>query len=386
MIRCAMVAHLSEVSGAGVALLDTVRQLDPRRFSCTLVLPGAGPLAARAQGMGVEPVVVANAEVSLEAAGGLWARLRLLAGRGGYVLRLARMLRAGKFDLAYINSTSTVFAGLAAALAGVPVVWHVHETVENPPGRKLRVKLWMIEHLSRGLLYASQTGVEAFPASSVSRKLVVRNWVDVERLQAARRSEEMRRSWGAATDDVVVLANGLFARKGADVLLEAAAAALGEGVPLRVVLTGVAPDESAAFAEELRRRSEVAPLKGHVHFTGLVTDMPTALASADLYVSASRNEALPILVVEALVCGTPVICTDVGDCALLLRGGRRGALVKPGDAAALAAILIYEARNRESQAPMLERVRAEVAQEYGGKDFRAPLETFLAETIGETSG
>ena len=386
MIRCAMVAHLSEVSGAGVALLDTVRQLDPRRFSCTLVLPGAGPLAARAQGMGVEPVVVANAEVSLEAAGGLWARLRLLAGRGGYVLRLARMLRAGKFDLAYINSTSTVFAGLAAALAGVPVVWHVHETVENPPGRKLRVKLWMIEHLSRGLLYASQTGVEAFPASSVSRKLVVSNWVDVERLQAARRSEEMRRSWGAATDDVVVLANGLFARKGADVLLEAAAAALGEGVPLRVVLTGVAPDESAAFAEELRRRSEVAPLKGHVHFTGLVTDMPTALASADLYVSASRNEALPILVVEALVCGTPVICTDVGDCALLLRGGRRGALVKPGDAAALAAILIYEARNRESQAPMLERVRAEVAQEYGGKDFRAPLETFLAETIGETSG
>ncbi len=44
MIRCAMVAHLSEVSGAGVALLDTVRQLDPQRFDCTLVLPGAGLL------------------------------------------------------------------------------------------------------------------------------------------------------------------------------------------------------------------------------------------------------------------------------------------------------------------------------------------------------
>ena len=51
MIRCAMVAHLSEVSGAGVALLDTVRQLDPRRFSCTLVLPGAGPLALTDQAL-----------------------------------------------------------------------------------------------------------------------------------------------------------------------------------------------------------------------------------------------------------------------------------------------------------------------------------------------
>ena len=385
MIRCAMVAHLSEVSGAGVALLDTVRQLDPQRFDCTLVLPGAGLLGARARSMGVEPVVVPNAEMSLDAAGGVWARLRLLAGRSGYVVRLARMLHAGKFDLAYINSTSTVFAGLAAALARVPVVWHVHETVENPPGRKLRVKLWMIERMSRGLLYASQTGVDAFPAPSVARKLVVRNWVDVERLMAAQRNEELRQSWGAAADDVVVLANGLFARKGADVLLEAAAKALGEGVPLRVVLTGVAPDESAVFAEALRRRAEVAPLKGRVHFTGLVTDMPTALASADLYVSASRNEALPILVVEALVCGTPVICTDVGDCALLLRGGRRGALVKPDDVAALAAIIIYEARHRESRAPMIARVRAEVAQDFGGEDFRAPLETFLAETVGEAA-
>ncbi len=385
MIRCAMVAHLSEVSGAGVALLDTVRQLDPARFDCTLVLPGEGPLAGRAKSMGVEPVVVPNAEFSLEAAGGTWARMRLLAGRGGYVLRLAKILRRGKFDLAYINSTSTVFAGLAAALARVPVVWHVHETVENPVGRKLRMKLWMIERLSRGLLYASQTGVEAFPAPSVARKLVVRNWVDVDRLLAACRNEELRQSWGAAADDVVVLANGLFARKGADVLLEAAAVALAAGVPLRVVLTGEAPAESADFAGELERRAQIGRLKGRVHFTGLVSDMPTALASADLFVSASRNEALPILIVEALVCGTPVICTDVGDCALLLRGGRRGALVKPGDAAALAAVLSYEARHRESRAPMIARVRDEVAQDFGGKDFRAPLETFLAETVGEAT-
>ena len=171
-----MVAHLSEVSGAGVALLDTVRGLDPARFACTLVLPGEGPLAARARAAGVEPVIVPNPEVAMTESG-LFRRIALLGARAAYVARLARFLRRGGFRLAYVSSTYSVFAGLAARLAGIRVVWHVHETIEKP-GRALRAKLWMIERMASGLLYASRTGMESFPARRVRRRMVVRNAVD----------------------------------------------------------------------------------------------------------------------------------------------------------------------------------------------------------------
>lgn len=379
-----MVAHLSEVSGAGVALLDTVRGLDPARFACTLVLPGEGPLAARARAAGVEPVIVPNPEVAMTESG-LFRRIALLGARAAYVARLARFLRRSGFRLAYVSSTYSVFAGLAARLAGIRVVWHVHETIEKP-GRALRAKLWMIERMASGLLYASRTGMESFPARRVRRRMVVRNAVDVERLRSARRDDILRAAWGAGPGDVVVLANGLFPRKGADVLLDAAESAVARGCAIRLVLAGLVPQGAEPFAEGLRRRASEGALKGRVHFAGLLPDMPAALASADLFVSASRNEALPIAIVEALVAGTRVISTNVGDCALLLEEGARGVLVPPGDAAALADALEAAATGGPVKEAALRRIGDAVAAEYGGPGFWKPLETFLAETVEGTPG
>jgi glycosyltransferase involved in cell wall biosynthesis len=376
VIRIAMIAHLSEVSGAGVALLDTAVHLDRSRFDPVLIVPAEGPLAVRARAAGMEPVIVANAEESMASAG-LARRLALAGRRAGYVARLRAFLARGGYALAYVSSSTSVFAGMAARLARIPVVWHIHETVEQP-GRATRLKLKWIERLSSGVLYASGSAEDAFPAAQVKRRLVVRNFVDVARFERADGGEAAREALGIPGGAAMVVSSGMFHRKAPDVFLQAAAMLCADpDCGARFVVLGAAAPGQEAFAADLHRRAAAPPLGGRVVFAGFRDDLPAVLKGADIFVSPSRNEALPIAITQAMAAGTPVIATDTGDCAALLEGGRLGLVVPREDAAALARAMrsaLADAPGARARAAL---AQAAVRERYAGADFWKPIEDFL---------
>jgi glycosyltransferase involved in cell wall biosynthesis len=67
--------------------------------------------------------------------------------------------------------------------------------------------------------------------------------------------------------------------------------------------------------------------------------MALVYAAADVYVSTSLADNLPLTVMEAMSCGTPVVGVDVGGMSDLVRDGETGALVTRRDPAALAGAL-----------------------------------------------
>src|SRR6185295_5494095 len=77
-------------------------------------------------------------------------------------------------------------------------------------------------------------------------------------------------------------------------------------------------------------------LSDRVTFHGHRDDVPSMLAAADLYVLASRTEALPNGVLEAMAAGLPVVAFAVEGLLDLVDNGRTGVLVTPGDPEALA--------------------------------------------------
>src|SRR5258708_23477642 len=77
-----------------------------------------------------------------------------------------------------------------------------------------------------------------------------------------------------------------------------------------------------------------AGIRERCHLLGLRQDISRLFSGMDIATTASRSEAFPIVVGEAMACGTPCVVTDVGDSALIVEN--TGTVVPPEDPRALA--------------------------------------------------
>lgn len=114
-------------------------------------------------------------------------------------------------------------------------------------------------------------------------------------------------------------------------LLDALKALDDEGVAYQAVLIGNGIDYQA-----MRDRAMHLQLHDRVRFTGLMEGQPLAdeLASGDFLVLSSNYENMPVVIIEALACGLPVVSTKVGGIDEIVNP-RNGLLVPPHDTNAL---------------------------------------------------
>ena len=98
---------------------------------------------------------------------------------------------------------------------------------------------------------------------------------------------------------------------------------------------GAAPPKDRVYEAELRIAAARAPLQGRVHFLGFVADPLARMRTWTVAVVASTEpEAGPLVALEAMSIGVPVVATDHGGVREVL--GDAGLLVTPGDPGALA--------------------------------------------------
>ena len=145
------------------------------------------------------------------------------------------------------------------------------------------------------------------------------------------------------TDDDVVLAfvGHEFDRKG---LRHLVAALTGLPDVVRVVVVGGDADMVRAAEEH----AAGVGVSGRVHFVGRVPDPRPALAAADLFALPSAYEAYPLVVLEALACGLPVIVTPTGGTTDVVVNGTNGWVVEATDVAITAAVRAYLEADRSA--------------------------------------
>ena len=197
---------------------------------------------------------------------------------------------------------------------------------------------------------------------------VIPNSIDTRRFSPRLRSDDLRRELGAANSDILVgIVGRLDPQKGQRELIESFAQARRRApqLPLKLALVG---DPTPSSGDEYRRSLEEA-IKKHnldkdVVLAGFRSDIPSVMASLDIFVLNSYQEAFGFVLVEAMASGTAVIATDSGGIPDVVDDGRAGWLVPPKNIDALADTLIEVASHNERR-----RARAEEGRVYALEKF-----------------
>jgi glycosyltransferase involved in cell wall biosynthesis len=105
-------------------------------------------------------------------------------------------------------------------------------------------------------------------------------------------------------------------------------------------------------------------LMRHCLFVGYQRDVAPYYAFFDAFLLPSANEGTPVVAIEALAAGVPVVATAVGGVADVVEDGVDGFLAEPGDVEALADRLVRLAEDRELRARMGAAGRVRVPERY----------------------
>jgi glycosyltransferase involved in cell wall biosynthesis len=123
-------------------------------------------------------------------------------------------------------------------------------------------------------------------------------------------------------------------RKGLEVLLESVALLRSQGLPVR--LRAVGGFETPEYEAHIRGLSEELGLHSAIDWVGFRQNVPAEFARMDLFVLPSLfGEGLPMVILEAMAAGVPVVATRVEGAPEAVRHELEGLLVEPGNARSL---------------------------------------------------
>ena len=161
---------------------------------------------------------------------------------------------------------------------------------------------WVLRQFDRVVAVSTEVQGRLLRAGVSEAKVhLIRNGVNVppSRDASARGGEFGRARVG--------LVGRLAPEKGVDVFLRAVALLAQRGTEANFVIAGDGPDRSAL--EALRQELGIAD---KVSFLGQQRNMPDFYVTLDVQVSASRQEGLPMALLEGMATGLPVVATRVG--------------------------------------------------------------------------
>jgi glycosyltransferase involved in cell wall biosynthesis len=319
----AHVVHILSSFGMGgqerVAFDLAVSQLRAgwRVTAVSLEPPPDGPLADEFRAAGIAVERVARARPGVDPI---------------LILRIARWMREQDAELAHThNRMALIYGAPAGRLAGARVIHTKHG--KNPKGgTRLAAAKLAARCVDAFVAVSPETATFARERNEVDerRLIVIPNGIELRRFYPdAGARERVRRELGITAEARVVGTVGrVAAEKNQALLVRAMAPLVGPNVHLIIAGDGPLMAQLSALVDTLG-------VARFVHLLGARRDVPEVLNALDVFALSSDTEGLPLVVLEAMATGLPVVSTSVGGIPTVLDEGQTGFLVPAGDDAML---------------------------------------------------
>ena len=373
--RIVAVHPSSDLYGSDRVFADAVQAFRDGGATVTVVLPTGGPLEDVLAEGGQRPSkldfpVLRKALLSF---GGL---SDLLWSAPSTVRRLVRFLRATRPDVLYVSTITVPHWLLAARVAGVGSVCHVHELEPGLP-----------KTLSLGLLSPLRLASRIVVNSQATR-----NFVE-ERLSSLRgrsvlayngfRFDAVSDPPTFAPQSRLALVGRLSPRKGQDLAIDALSRVIAMGHDVTLELVGDTYAGYEWYELELRAQAERLGVKGQVLFTGFSPNPASSYAASDIVLVPSRLEPFGNVAAEGSAWGRPVIAAAVGGLPEIVEDGVTGSLVPPDSPQELALAIHRMLEAPHWAASLGARGSSVVRKRFSIEQFAGALVEVVAQTVQE---
>ncbi|WP_413199856.1 glycosyltransferase [Nostoc piscinale] len=250
---------------------------------------------------------------------------------------------AKKYDVIYANTQKALVIGaLASVLANRPLVYHLHDilSLEHFSPINLRVAVTLANKFASLVIANSQASQTAFVQAGGKPEItaIVYNGFDSKKYQIPEVEIQKIRQYLNLEGKFVV---GHFSRlapwKGQHILLEALAQCPPQ---VTALLVGDALFGEQDYVQELHKQVAKLGLANRVKFLGFRADIPQLMSACNLVAHTSTApEPFGRVIVEAMLCGTPVVAAKAGGAIELVEHGVNGFLTTPGDSQELANVI-----------------------------------------------
>lgn len=270
------------------------------------------------------------------------------------IFEMSRLVRRLRPDIVHTHSSKAGMLGrLAGRFGGAGKVVHsVHGWSFSPfhPWKRRRVYIemervahWACDHL---VAVSRENIEEGLKLGIVPRKAhsVIRSGIDFEEFAPGGPGrEEIRKEWGVADDEVLVVNVSCYKpQKDPDTFVRAAGIAARAEPKLRFALVG-----DGELRTNLERALAEEGLGERFVLAGWRDDVPKILRAADIVALTSLWEGLPRVVVQARTARKAVVATPVNGTPELIFDDRNGYLRPTKDIEAFAEAFVQLARDRE---------------------------------------
>jgi glycosyltransferase involved in cell wall biosynthesis len=342
------------VGGAERHVVDLAVALARQGHDVTIACSRTGPLAGVALAAGVRVRELMGECVK-----------RRISLR--YAWRLAELLREERFDVVHAHIYASTVAAFAATFRGdAPLVVTEHSAAT-----------WRSRFARAVHTLALRRAARVIGVSDHIRDRVVADGVAPERVSVIRNAvidHGAPRADPALRDGVPLIGTvaRLNAEKGVEYVIEAAAQVAAVHPEARFIVIGDGPEREALAALVERTGAPV-------WFLGARGDVPDFVGFFDVLVLPSLSEGTPLVTLEAMSAGVPVVATAVGGIPQQLTDGREGFLVPPRDATAIARAVVRLIEDRQLRREMGARARARIRATCRHEELvRAVLDVYRA--------
>lgn len=249
--------------------------------------------------------------------------------------RLSRTL-PGNFDCVYTNDRMTVIGGFLADLWKKPHIWHMR--CFSKQNKTIFPLGWyrLIDRYANRVIVISQALRSDFvPHMAASKVKVVYNGLEISQYKSSERISHQGFN--------ILLTGRIIQQKGQDEAVQALDALVHEyGVDAHLFFAGEIPSYGRdRYLRQLRSEICSRSLEERVVFLNEVKDMTSIRQKMDVELVCSWMEAFGRVSVEAMLAGLPVVGTNCGGTAEIIKEGETGFLYPPHDSKKLAEHLVY---------------------------------------------